>query len=203
MLRVLSAKIAKARRFGIRRLVRCRIDRAWLEVLRRHFQFDAWHAQAPYSCRPYKETVVDLVNGLAPSTVVEVGAGLGDLLAHIEAARRYGYDIDAGVVRAARFLHRNRITFVHGDASDVGQDQIDVLIMVNWIHNLSPAELESTLGPLVARTTYLVLDAVDPDGPESYRYKHSFSFLAGLAERVSVTRASDEPRSFHVYRVVR
>ena len=183
--------------------MRCQIERVWLEILRRYFRFDAWHAKAPYSCRRYKRIVVDLVNGLAPSTVVEVGVGLGDLLAHLEAPHRYGYDIDAGVVRAARFLHRKRIAIVHGDAADVVQDPIDVLIMVNWIHNLSPAELEGILRPLTPRTTYLVLDAVDPDGPEAYRYKHTFSFLAGIAEEVSVARAPDEPRSFHVFRTLR
>ncbi len=199
----IARKASRARRFGLRRLLLCRIESAWLRVLRRHFDFDAWHATAPYACRSYKQTVVDLVNGLAPSTVVEVGAGLGDLLAHINAPRCSGYDIDPDVVRAARFLHGGRIKFVHGQAADVAEDPIHVLIMVNWIHNLSPAELRAMLRPLLPRTTYLVLDAVHADAPDSYRYKHSFSFLEGHAELVSVTPASDEPRSFHLFRTIR
>lgn len=189
------------RRMGLRRLVRCRFDLLWLRVLQRHFEFDPWHALAPYACRSYKRVVVDIVNRLAPGTVVEIGAGLGELLAHIDAPRRFGYDIDPGVVRAARFLHRRGITFVHGDATQVIEAPIDVLILVNWIHNLSSNELSELLEPLMPRTTYLLLDAIDLDGPSSYRYKHTFDFLSGNADLVSITRAPDEPRSFQLFRV--
>ena len=197
MLRLRTA----ARRMGLLRLVRCRFDLLWLRVLQRHFEFDPWHALAPYACRSYKRLVVDIVNRLAPGTVVEIGAGLGELLAHIDAPRRFGYDIDPGVVRAARFLHRRGITFVHGDATQVIDAPIDVLILVNWIHNLSSNELSELLEPLMPRTTYLLLDAIDLDGPSSYRYKHTFDFLNGNADLVSITRAPDEPRSFHLFRV--
>ena len=186
---------------GLLRLVRCRFDLLWLRVLQWHFEFDPWHALAPYACRSYKRVVVDIVNRLAPGTVVEIGTGLGDLLAHIHAPRRFGYDIDPGVVRAARFLHRRGITFVHGDATQVTVAPIDVLILVNWIHNLSPNELSELLEPLMPRTTYMLLDAIDLDGPSSYRYKHTFDFLIGNADPVSITRAPDEPRSFHLFRV--
>src|SRR5882724_2411371 len=70
-------------RFGesavIKRL-RCLFERAWLRTIRRVFRFDEWHANAPYACRPYKKSVVDLANSLRPNTVVEVGCGLGEIL---------------------------------------------------------------------------------------------------------------------------
>lgn len=198
----LFRKVATARRIGLRRLLRCRIDRIWLGLLARHFGFNAWHATAPFSCRPYKQTVVDLVNGLTPRVVVEVGSGLGELLSRIDAVERHAYDVDPGVVRAGRFLHGRRVSFVLGDATTVIQARIDVLVMVNWIHNLSPSDLEQLLLPLVARTRYLVLDAIDADAPGSYRYKHDFAFLDGVAERLSVTPAPDEPRGFHLFRVI-
>jgi hypothetical protein len=200
---VLFRKVATARRIGLHRLLRRRIDRIWLGLLARYFGFNAWHARAPFSCRPYKQTVVDLVNGLTPRVVVEVGSGLGDLLSRIDAVERHAYDVDPGVVRAGRFLHGRRVTFVLGDATTVTQARIDVLVMVNWIHNLSPSNLEQLLLPLVARTRYLVLDAIDTDAPGSYRYKHDFAFLDGVAERLSVTRPPDEPRGFHLFRVIR
>ena len=186
---------------GLRRLARCRVEQIWLGILQRYFQFDPWHSAAPYACRPYKGLVVDVVNRLKPGTVVEIGAGLGELLAHINAPRRFGYDIDQGVVRAARFLHGRRITFVHGDATQVIQSPIDVLILVNWIHNLSPNELWELLEPLMPRTSYLLLDAIDPLGPPSYRYKHTFDFLRDSAELLSISKAPDEPRSFHLFRI--
>jgi hypothetical protein len=44
-----------------------------------------------------------------------------------------------------------------------------VLILINWIHEISPAALESTLLSRLPRTRYLVLDAVDRDGPAGGR----------------------------------
>lgn len=196
-------KLETVRRVGLLRILRCRADRLWLGLLARYFRFDPWHASAPYSCRTYKQTVVDLVNSLSPHTVVEIGCGLGELLCRIHAPRRYGYDVDQGVIRAARFLHGSKISFIHGDAAKVEQDSMDVLILVNWIHSQSPAELFGVLKPLLAKASYLVLDAIDPDGPGSYRYKHDFAFLEGKAERLSITRPLDEPRSFHLFRVIR
>ncbi len=195
-------KFSTVKRVGICNSLRCRLDRMWLGLLARYFKFDSWHASAPYSCRTYKQTVVDLVNSLTPHAVVEIGCGLGDLLCRIHATRRYGYDVDQGVIRAARFLHGDKISFIHGGGAQVEQGSMDVLILVNWIDHLSPTQLADLMKPLLVKARYLVLDAIDPDGPSSYRYKHDFAFLEGKAERLSVTRAPDEPRSFHLFRVI-
>ena len=189
-------------RIGVLSFLRACVDRVWFYLLERYFKFDSWHAKAPFSCRPYKKTVVDLVNSLSPNSVVEIGTGLGELLCRIHAEMRYGYDIDLGVVRAAKFLNEDNIVFIHGGAESVTQDNIDVLLMINWIHNLSPKELGEVLLSLAPRAKYLLLDAIDVDGPGSYRYKHDFKFLKGVAERLSITRAPDEPRSFHLFRVI-
>ena len=199
---VIRRKLDSLRRVGLLRTLRCRVVRLWLGFLAWYFRFDPWHANAPYCCRTYKKTVVDLVNSVAPHTVVEIGCGLGELLFRIHSSHRYGYDVDRGVIRAARFLHGSKISFIHGDATKVEQSSMDVLILVNWIHSQSPAELEGLIKPMLDRVSYLVLDAIDPDGPVSYCYKHDFAFLEGKAERLSVTRAQNEPRSFHLYRVI-
>lgn len=200
--RTFVSRLARARGIGLRRLLRCRVDRWLLGLIARRYKFDPWHASAPYSCRPYKKAVVDLVNGLAPSSVVEVGCGLGDIVSRIDAPNRFGYDTDRGVVRAARLLHGRRLEFVEGDASNVAQSSMDVLIMVNWLHNVSPSELGNLLPPLADRAKYLVFDAMDFDAPASYRYRHDFALLDGVAERVSTTRVPDEPRSFYLFRVI-
>jgi hypothetical protein len=198
----IKRKFSIVKRAGPLNYLRCRVDRIWLGFLVLYFKFDPWHASAPYSCRKYKQTVVNLVNSLSPHTVVEIGCGLGDLLCRIHATRRYGYDVDQGVIRAAHFLHGREISFIHGNAAQVEQGSMDVLILVNWIDHLSPTDLADLLEPLLSKARYLVLDAIDPDGPNSYRYKHDFAFLEGKTERLSVTRAPDEPRSFHLFRVI-
>jgi len=81
------------------------------------------------------------------------------------------------------------------------QRTIDCLIMVNWIHGLSPDELSGILLPLLPNTRFLILDAIDHNGPASYRYKHEFEFLAACARKVSSSRIDGEPRSFFVFEV--
>jgi SAM-dependent methyltransferase len=186
--------------------IRCRCERLWLRGLRLMFRFDAWHASAPYSCRPYKKTVVGLVNALAPRTAVEVGCGLGEILSRVTATERFGFDQDGAAIRAARFLHGRRIHWKIADLAAVPLSlpegrRIDCLIMVNWIHNLSPEQLGASLLPLLSRTGWLILDAIDRDGPASYRYKHDFAFLSAVAERVSVTPVPGEPRSLIIFKV--
>ena len=189
------------------RAVRCRVDRLWLGVLRRLLQFDPWHANAAYSCRPYKKIVVDLVNSLRPETVFEVGCGLGDILSRVRARDRFGLDTDSAVIRGARFLHPGRTHWINGDAASIEKhmlprQRIDCLIMVNWIHNLSPEQLAAFVLPILPRVDYLLLDSIDSDAPSSYRFRHDFEFLSGVAERISAARTAGEPRSFVLFKVV-
>ena len=174
----------------------------FLLILSRIYKFGSWHAEAPVSARSYRHTVAKVVNDLNPKTVVEVGCGLGYVLALVTAAQRYGYDVDDGAIKAARFLHGKTITFVHGDLSSVALLRIDVLILVNWIHELSPATLETLLLPLLPRLRYLLLDAIDIDNSSGYRFKHDFAFLESRAERLSVTRTTNEGRSFQLFKVI-
>lgn len=187
---------------------RCWLDRRALGILQSVFHFDTWHAAAPYSCRPYKKAVVGLIDSVHPRRVVEVGCGLGDIVSRVTAPERYGIDTDARVIRAARFLHPRGVRWIHGDCTAVGRDislsqDIDCLVMVNWIHNLSPEELAKLVGPLLPKLRYLVLDAIDPQGPASYRFKHDFGFLADRTRRISTVRAVNEPRSFLLLQVIR
>jgi SAM-dependent methyltransferase len=187
--------------------LRCRVARLWLGVLQRVFQFDAWHSNSPYSCRPYKRVVVGIVNSLQPKSVVEVGCGLGEILSRTSARERFGFDSDPAVIRAARFLHPRGTRWVAADASDVREllpreHDIDCLVMINWIHSLRPDQLAECVLPLLARVRYVLLDAIDHDAPPSYRFRHDFGFLAGVTERISASRAPGEPRSFVLYKVI-
>jgi SAM-dependent methyltransferase len=185
--------------------LRCRLERAWLTALRGVFRFDAWHARSPYACRPYKRRVVELANSLHAHTVVEIGCGLGEIVSRVKAQRRFGLDVDPRAIRAARFLHPRRIVWLAGTADMLDRQleqvaSIDCLIMVNWIHNLSSDELAAVLAPLLPRTQYLILDAVDSEAPGSYRFRHDFAFLTGLATQLTAIRVPEEPRRFLLFR---
>jgi len=195
-------KLRAIRERGLLRSARIAADRFALHGLRQVYGFHPWHAEAPLSARPYRRPLAEMVNRLKPDCVVEVGCGLGVTLELIEAPQRWGYDRDAGAIRAARWLRDKAICFVEGDLTTVAQDPIDILILVNWIHDYSPEQLDAWLQPLLPRTRYLALDAIHPDNPLNYRYTHDFAFLTGRAERTAIVRPANEGRQFHLYRVI-
>lgn len=185
---------------GVAHVARTTLDRALIFTLSRMYGFTAsWHP--PTSARPYRVVVAGLVNSLQPGVVCEVGCGLGSILSRIHAPRRVGFDIDPAVVKAAKLLRGRRIEFHEGGLAEVSLPQMDVLVLVNWIHELSPADLECHLAPLLGRTRYLVLDAIDASNDFGYRYKHDFSFLDGKARRISSARHPSEGRSFQLFEV--
>lgn len=198
-------RVRNAHRTGWARSVRIAVDRAALMVLQKVYGFHPWHAAAPLSVRPYRHVVASIVATLEPkpSCVVEVGCGLGSLLSLVDAVERVGYDVDLGALRAARLVHGRRATFIHGDMTAVTQPRIDVLILVNWIHDFSPERLDEWLTPLLPRTRYLLVDAIDADDTTGYRFKHDFSFLEGRVREVHEGRAVNEGRRFLLYEVLR
>jgi SAM-dependent methyltransferase len=194
-------KLRTARRLGLLPSARLEMERVFLRVLRHIFKFHPWHAEATKSARAYRQTAARIVDGLNPDTVVEIGSGLGYILARIAAPHRFGFDVDKGVVRAARLLNGRSISFVHGSFSSVTLPSMDVLILINWIHEVSPKTLEESLKPLLPRTRFLLVDAIDPDGDRGYRFKHDFAFLDSCTRKLSVTHPPGEGRSFHLYEV--
>ena len=199
----LVRKIKALRQQGLLRTLRISLDRFGLRTLRYMYGFDRWHVEAPLSARPYRHTVAQLVNALHPNSIVEVGCGLGISLSLIQARHRYGYDLDEGVIRAARFLCGRDIVFRIGGLNDVEVVTIDVLILVNWIHEVSPLQLDEWLSPLLPRVHFLLLDAIDKDNPLNYRFKHDFAFLSERVILRQEVRPVGEGRWFKLYQVIR
>lgn len=119
------------------------------------FGFDKWHVRETYEFRPYKKVVVRTVNQLHPCVVVEIGCGLGEILSKVDAGVKVGVDTDRGVVRAARWLNWHKHTsFLDGSfnaVKDLPFDQIDALIMVNWLHNVAEERVRTELSQLSQR----------------------------------------------------
>ncbi|MGA7323895.1 MAG: class I SAM-dependent methyltransferase [Rhodomicrobium sp.] len=166
--------------------------------------FDRWHVENDCLSRPYKRIISAQINRLDPriSTVVEIGCGLGDILRGIKCATRIGCDLDARVVRAARLRGAfDSIEFRTGDWTAIQETSIGAVIMVNWIHNLPPVELEKQVLAFCQRTRYLVFDSIDKEAHASYKYIHDFAFLRGRARIKDVFRVQGELRSFLIWQV--
>jgi hypothetical protein len=148
-------------------------------LLRARFGFAPWHVRSHAVARPYKAQVARVVSELAPTAVVEIGCGLGDILGNVSAPVRVGLDSDSGAVRAASTLHPD-CTFHSAsfeDAAEVlsalGVEGIDALILVNWTHDLPPTELTEGLMKLAAAhdINWLVMDIITSPDP-GYRFRH-------------------------------
>lgn len=110
------------------------------------FKLDPWHGAQGFHCRSYKLVAARMANALAPRVVVDVGCGLGDVLVHVNAQRRYGLDPDPRVIRAAKLCRGRRATFLVGSIGEMAalpEDRVDLLVMLGWVHLFSRAEARS------------------------------------------------------------
>lgn len=201
ILRKISGRLRRARARGYGRSVRIVTDMAGLRILRLIFGFERWHVHSPTSRRPYRDGLAALVNELEPACVVEVGCGLGSVLSRVRSGERFGYDVDPGAVRAARFRHGRSIQFREGGFPEVTQPRIDVLVAVAWMHEFPPEQVHAWLAPLLPRVRHLVVDRVERSSPLTYDYYHDFAFLEGHAARVREERFGEEHRRFILYEV--
>jgi 2-polyprenyl-3-methyl-5-hydroxy-6-metoxy-1,4-benzoquinol methylase len=179
-----QSNIAKAKQFGFINILKCLITRLWYQQLNRKFRFDPWHSKNNWYCRSYKRTAVGMINNLHPKIVVEVGCGLGEIISRVEAPYRVGYDIEPTVIDAARYLHGTNVNFEYGTGVDVKETHIDVLIVLNWIHNLSADKIEDFLKPFYKRVNYFLLEGIN-EGEKNYKYHHKFTFLEGHAKLIN------------------
>lgn len=181
-----------------------RLSRLRNQCLHLAFRFDPWHIGNGPANRLYKAEIARRANNLLPvlGTVADIGCGLGDILRNIKARRRIGCDIDAAVISAARILAVGRgIDFRVGDASAIDDYDIDIIIMVNWIHNLCPEDFEALLTQFSGRAKYLIFDTIDTDSLLKYKYSHSLGNFVGLGKLESSFRCENEPRTFHIWRM--
>lgn len=127
--------IRKTKEVGVGNLVLGCLKVFYYRSLQKRFGFDPWHT-SPYELREYVQAVAAYINRHRPECVVDIGCGLGDLLAHIQAPKRIGVDPGKGEMEAARHLYgRQGIRFVRGSFDEFGEGMaIDYLITLNFMH---------------------------------------------------------------------
>lgn len=173
--------------------------------LQRRFDFDPWHVRGNYYWTPYKAIVVESINALRPQTVIEVGCGLGDIICRVEAEFLLGVDISAQVTAAARKRHPN-VRFSVGNLRELPQilrlygiREVDVLVMVNWLHMLPTREVESALLSIIedVRVRHLVWDAISTNRSD-YLHRHRPEDFAAIGTVELVIKDVDSVRDLVV-----
>ena len=176
--------------------------------LQKQFGFHPWHVQSPYLRRSYKARVVKLVNDQQPETVVEIGCGLGEIVARTGARHRFGFDRDLAAVTAAAVPHGRHTSFHQGELQQseeiarVVARPIDVLVAVNWPHMLSMDDIAQALKDLVHRVhvSTLVIDTIRPER-SGYEHYHSLADVSRLGTVLSSRCGGDGIRDLHVIKL--
>jgi len=161
----------------IRGAFRERIYR-WLHA---RIPFDPWHI-TPVDKRDYGMGVIRHVNQRLKELpvrgkVIEIGCGLGDILADIAwpSTEKFGYDLSESCVRAARIVHPG-LHFQKGSFEDVSGQDISCLIAVDFLHAIEPQKVKRYFQEIVSdnRIKMIVVDRVFSP---PYRYSHDYEDL--------------------------
>ena len=138
-----------------------------------------------------------LARTVSPRVVVDVGCGLGEVLAHIKAERRYGLDIDKTALDAARFWHSRKIVFGEGSffdaasiASAIREPEISLMIMNNWVHGCDFETFKKGILEIKALKPvhYILFDTFRPGYDPTY-YSYSLDELSSLGRILSIVPA--------------
>lgn len=156
-------------------------------ILQRLIGFHRWHVlpmeQRPYcleiikSCNKILEMDTDVLDG----KVIEVGCGLGDILANIikvKKENKLGYDIDTKVIKAARIVHPG-IRFIVGEfAPNIRDEKISIFITVNFLYSLDCGKVEREYRKLIENNDikYIVTEEMHPS-TNNYPYSHNFNTI--------------------------
>lgn len=97
-----------------------------------------------------------------------MGCSLGNILKRLDFPIKIGFDIDSRVIRAAKIVNLWRsIDFKVGSFADASSvPQIQVLIAINWVHNIN-ADV------LIEQFLKISKDYVITEGVKGYKYFHS------------------------------
>lgn len=176
-----------------------------LKVLRLFFRFDKWHVNS-YHCRKYKRDLVRELNLLYPKQcecVLEIGGGLGDLVGNLKSDRKILIDLDKNLKIPLKFLKKD-IFFVYGsfdEALDLAEKKINILILVNWIHNVEYDVIVDFLINVVRQKNieYILLDEIMPH-VSGYKYKHDFK---NALESYDTLKIINDPENIRHFRLLK
>jgi trans-aconitate methyltransferase len=160
------------------------------------YKFEDWHTN-PIELRPYALDIVKECNNLCLERAVEVGCGIGEIIGRLNCPERTGLDIEPHALMAAMSLNP-RCHFKKGTFKDVdGTNEVDILIAVNFPHNIPPKELKDEFKRLTERVSigYIVVDKV------MYRYYHDWDkILPKCYKLLHKSRLYENGRECLIYR---
>lgn len=159
------------------------------KILQKIFGFHKWHTTSVEQ-RPYSMEVIKWCNRLLKKeskeninrSIIEIGCGLGDILAKIDAKKvtKIGYDIDEKVIKAAKILHPKTKYKVGNFAPNIFEQEILILITVNFLYCLDSKTVEEQYKKLISNNNikYIITEVMCPATP-NYPYSHNMDMILG------------------------
>jgi hypothetical protein len=189
---------------GVIGIIKCAISIMYLYFLKKIYKFDSWHYTASYYCKPYKKqvvTILDEYNDLG--SIVEIGCGLGDIVAHTKFDFKYGVDLSVPTVKCAKFLYGGDVNFSVGSFGEAKSLLVDnnilstVIVAINWTHNIEFDILSDAFRNLLKGIDegYIVVDIINK-GLVSYKYRHNISQYKKHFNIISEVDSMDNVRRF-------
>lgn len=195
-------KLRRVRQLGLKKIFNHLILSYKYKKLARVYCFDRWHAHSTWYNRSYKMVAVAMANSIKPESVIEIGCGLGEIISRIDSTTKIGFDTCDKVLMAASDYHDQTIRWQSGSFFEAQTFEKDLLIAINWIHNLSPEELEKNILSNKSTTKYFLLESITKN-TDGFRYYHDFSFMEKFSERIDRQECGyGEPRELILFRVL-
>lgn len=178
-------------------------------LLYHRFHFDKWHISGTYYSREYHRRAVSIASSLNLQLVVEIGAGLGDIISRCPAGRRVAFDSDRRVIEAANLLHHKTVEYYFGQFTDpdgildklrsMGERRIDLLILINWIHEIKFDRIKTTLEKMNQDCVIqrILIDTIDPS-QQGYLFHHTKAELKTLGDIDTSFDGGDGIRRLHL-----
>ncbi len=137
-----------------------------------------WH-YLPKEAKPYSMDIVKILMALVKpeDLVVEIGCGLGEILACAPARHRFGFDLNKHILDAGRYLHRSQnLSLAEGTFADVekrGIRDMDFLLCLQFLHLIPTEEVKRLLQDFFSKhpVRFLFIDTV----PVENAFAHDWS----------------------------
>lgn len=174
-------------------MIKVYINKYFRILMWKIFKFEKWHISL-LSQRIYAQEIIDFCNTKKLNTIVEIGTGLGDIIRSINSHNKVCLDIDENVLKANKFLSFflnkgcENITFKQFDIyKNELTGKYDLIIMVNWIHNIEPEVLKKSFNKYINQNLnkdgYLIFDIIEN---KNYKYNHDIEILLEGIENIDI-----------------
>lgn len=150
--------------------------------LQKIYGFNSWH-MIPICQKHYAIEIISKTEEIMRENnfpVVEIGCGRGDIIGNIRYNQKFGIDLSPEVLKVARLFHHDT-EFIAGGFDKIEFGEISCLIMVNFIHGISPSEMRENMKSIFAKNNvkFVCFDVITDKERSEYKYTHSGREMLG------------------------